>query len=207
MDLSGWWFGCHFLFSHILGISSSQLIHIFQRGGPGPPTSYGTTRLFQTRRVWGWWPVAVPYCRRNPRWGRPGEFLIWTYTISPKRQNTNSEITDDISYICIYIYVYIYICMYILYIYHSWYIFPGVQPFSPEVRSPSMLPWTSWSVSLSSHRSSQAQHFRADLRRCDPPPLGVMILVVVIQEKHGDRSGYMSDQWWLVDDCDSRGLY
>ena len=31
----------HFLFSHILGISSSQLTFIFfQRGGPGPPTSY-----------------------------------------------------------------------------------------------------------------------------------------------------------------------
>ena len=32
--ISGWWFGCHFLFSHILGISSSQLTNIFQRGGP-----------------------------------------------------------------------------------------------------------------------------------------------------------------------------
>ena len=32
--ISGWWFGCHFLFSHILGMSSSQLTHIFQRGGP-----------------------------------------------------------------------------------------------------------------------------------------------------------------------------
>ena len=27
--LSGWWFGCHFVFSHILGISSSQLTFIF----------------------------------------------------------------------------------------------------------------------------------------------------------------------------------
>ena len=31
---SGWWFGCHFLFYHILGMSSSQLTNIFQRGGP-----------------------------------------------------------------------------------------------------------------------------------------------------------------------------
>ena len=31
---AGWWFGCHFLFSHILGMSSSQLTNIFQRGGP-----------------------------------------------------------------------------------------------------------------------------------------------------------------------------
>ena len=31
---TGWWFGCHFLFFHILGMSSSQLTNIFQRGGP-----------------------------------------------------------------------------------------------------------------------------------------------------------------------------
>ena len=30
--MSGWWFGCHFLFSHILGILSSQLTFIFFRG-------------------------------------------------------------------------------------------------------------------------------------------------------------------------------
>ena len=30
--LTGWWFGCHFSFSHILGISSSQLTFIFFRG-------------------------------------------------------------------------------------------------------------------------------------------------------------------------------
>ena len=35
---SGWWFGCHFLFSHILGISSSQLTFIFFRGVAQPPT-------------------------------------------------------------------------------------------------------------------------------------------------------------------------
>ena len=35
---TGWWFGCHFLFSHILGIIIPIDVHIFQRGGPGPPT-------------------------------------------------------------------------------------------------------------------------------------------------------------------------
>ena len=37
---AGWWFGCHFIYFPIwLGLlSSSQLTHIFQRGGPGPPT-------------------------------------------------------------------------------------------------------------------------------------------------------------------------
>ena len=31
---TGWWFGCHFLFSHILGIIIPIDFHIFQRGGP-----------------------------------------------------------------------------------------------------------------------------------------------------------------------------
>ena len=39
----GWWFGCHeFSFSHILGISSSQLTKsYFSEGWPRPPTSLG----------------------------------------------------------------------------------------------------------------------------------------------------------------------
>ena len=33
--ISGWWFGCHFLCSHILGIIIIPSdFHIFQRGGP-----------------------------------------------------------------------------------------------------------------------------------------------------------------------------
>ena len=32
LNITGWWFGCHFLFSHILGMSSSQLTFIFFRG-------------------------------------------------------------------------------------------------------------------------------------------------------------------------------
>ena len=31
---SGWWFGCHFLFSHILGINIPIDFHLFQRDGP-----------------------------------------------------------------------------------------------------------------------------------------------------------------------------
>ena len=35
MSTSGWWFGCHFLFSHILEISSSQLTNsCFSEGWP-----------------------------------------------------------------------------------------------------------------------------------------------------------------------------
>ena len=41
--LSGWWFGCQFLFSHTLGISSSQLTVTFFRGVAQPPTSYGNS--------------------------------------------------------------------------------------------------------------------------------------------------------------------
>ena len=38
--VSGWWFGCQVLFSHILEISSSQLTFIFFRGVAQPPTRY-----------------------------------------------------------------------------------------------------------------------------------------------------------------------
>ena len=40
-SISGWWFGCHFLLSHILGISSSQLTILLFRGVAQPPTRYG----------------------------------------------------------------------------------------------------------------------------------------------------------------------
>ena len=32
--MTGWWFGCHVLFSHILGIIIPIDFHIFQRGDP-----------------------------------------------------------------------------------------------------------------------------------------------------------------------------
>ena len=34
---SGWWFGCHFLFSHILVIIIPIDVHIFQRGSNHQP--------------------------------------------------------------------------------------------------------------------------------------------------------------------------
>ena len=37
-SISGWWFGTSILFSHILGISSSQLTFIFFRGVAQPPS-------------------------------------------------------------------------------------------------------------------------------------------------------------------------
>ena len=38
---SGWWFGTFFIFPLILGIITPIDFHIFQRGGPGPPTRNG----------------------------------------------------------------------------------------------------------------------------------------------------------------------
>ena len=54
---TGWWFGCHFLFSHILGIASSQLTFIFFRGVAQPPTSIAIAKR------WGYlqW-------RKNKKW-------------------------------------------------------------------------------------------------------------------------------------------
>ena len=45
---TGWWFGCHFLISHILGMSSSQLTFIFSEGWPNHQpfrmySGFGTT--------------------------------------------------------------------------------------------------------------------------------------------------------------------
>ena len=37
-SITGWWFGTSILFSHILGMSSSQLTFIFFRGVAQPPT-------------------------------------------------------------------------------------------------------------------------------------------------------------------------
>ena len=42
---AGWWFGCQFLFSHILGIVIPIDFHIFQRGSNHQPVTYGG---------WGW---------------------------------------------------------------------------------------------------------------------------------------------------------
>ena len=38
--MSGWWFGCHFLFSHILGTIIPIDFHIFQRGSNHQPVMW-----------------------------------------------------------------------------------------------------------------------------------------------------------------------
>ena len=52
-----------FIFPEILGISSSQLTHIFQRGGPGPPTSVSWLTEISTfpDRFFMWNPVDDQY--------------------------------------------------------------------------------------------------------------------------------------------------
>ena len=55
--MSAWWFGCHFLFSHILGISSSQLTFIFFRGVAQPPTRCGVLNV---------WHVPPYHADRDP---------------------------------------------------------------------------------------------------------------------------------------------
>ena len=46
LAMTGWWFGCHFLFSHILGIIIPIDVHIFQRGGEKPPTRWKIRAIF-----------------------------------------------------------------------------------------------------------------------------------------------------------------
>ena len=52
---TGWWFGCHFLFSHILGIIIPIDFHIFQRGGPTTnqrTTSWDRRGWTEVRAAW-----------------------------------------------------------------------------------------------------------------------------------------------------------
>ena len=58
IDLSGWWFGCHFLFSHILGIIIPIDFHIFQRGSNHQPVCSVEELAFTFGR---WKPVYVAY--------------------------------------------------------------------------------------------------------------------------------------------------
>ena len=79
-SLSGWWFETFFIFPYIgnVRLSSSQLTHIFQRGGPGPPTSYhlmaikrAIERLTRLSSASACAPQVDLWWRRLRRW-RPG---------------------------------------------------------------------------------------------------------------------------------------
>ena len=64
---SGWWFGCHFLFSHILGISSSQLTNsYFSEGWP----NHQPVLVVQTLQPRNPWPqldqLSDQLCRPLP---------------------------------------------------------------------------------------------------------------------------------------------
>ena len=51
--IAGWWFGCHFFFSHILGIIIPMDFHIFQRGGP---TTHQQWIASREERIPGFFP-------------------------------------------------------------------------------------------------------------------------------------------------------
>ena len=95
--LSGWWFDCHFLFSHILGIIVPIDFHIFQRGGPT------TNQLFYwvvvSHQSWklgtkpstgppGMWiasflgDILRGSCSRHPQMGDDSPQLKWAETIT-----------------------------------------------------------------------------------------------------------------------------
>ena len=75
---TGWWFGCHFLFSHILGIIIPTDFHIFQRGFQ-PPTRISwplwTTKGSGSRGWpgrWAWYGCDSGHQKhiwRGPNWG------------------------------------------------------------------------------------------------------------------------------------------
>ena len=47
--ISGWWFGTFFIFPYIGNFIIPIDFHIFQRGGPGPPTRSGVIAAFERR--------------------------------------------------------------------------------------------------------------------------------------------------------------
>ena len=66
---AGWWFGYHFLFSHILGMSSSQLTHIFSEGWPNhqPEKLFFTLKSTLIDRPWRHWLAQVQVQKFQPR--------------------------------------------------------------------------------------------------------------------------------------------
>ena len=64
---TGWWFGT-FVFLHILGMSSSQLTNIFQRGWNHQPDMYIYIYTYQLLYVWGNNPfTSIPAASRHRR--------------------------------------------------------------------------------------------------------------------------------------------
>ena len=69
---AGWCFGCHeFYFPRNIGnVSSSQLTHMFQRGGPGPPTPMTRSSRCPPWSSWSWptkWPGQIRMMGRVSR--------------------------------------------------------------------------------------------------------------------------------------------
>ena len=82
----GWWFGCHFWFSHILGILIPIDFHIFQRGGwtTNQLWRIGESAMFDDTRGSVWYiliPSSAdePNCIRHLPWvTQPAtSYLIW----------------------------------------------------------------------------------------------------------------------------------
>ena len=150
VHLSGWWFGCHVLFSHILGMSSSQLTNsYFSEGWPNhQPVIYGNPHMNSPWILWAAtyhasFPGASP--GRNPwprawRWKVPSLRRARPPQSLRKRKRHGTTAIHVVwglifgyiwhVYIYMYIYIYTYICIYIyicismhIYIYYIQYIY------------------------------------------------------------------------------------
>ena len=90
---SGWWFGCHFLFSHILGMSSSQLTFIFFRGVAQPPTRNGWTPMTMARFDARWNTKTASKTTLAPRWMTPWRLgAEWTKRDGPNMFEMITEV-------------------------------------------------------------------------------------------------------------------
>ena len=104
--LTGWWFGCHLLFSHILGMSSSQLTHIFQRGGPTTnqliiwsfPKSERVT-LIASKVAWNVRWLRVFRETHGDGWGSP---KLWLRNpISPLHEIHNAPLREPYGFLVV----------------------------------------------------------------------------------------------------------
>ena len=80
MSISGWWFGCYFLFSHILGIIILINFHIFQRGSNHQP-DIEFPPFFAWMHLEFWSRIGRPHLPSCPiPKALPG---FWVATLSP----------------------------------------------------------------------------------------------------------------------------
>ena len=126
---SGWWFGTFFAFSHILGISSSQLTFIFFKGVAQPPTRehlylLGPTSVQCRSGLLLWENLRRFVARQAVCFSQLGSMIRWRYLYTMDvKQNLNRYIYILYTHVyimisCVYTILHIEILYYICIIFY-----------------------------------------------------------------------------------------